>query len=66
MSIYEDFHRPEKTQETDNEDRISKEAEMKKKKINRNQKHIIPWNIQLRFLAFFFFQSIHAFINIPV
>ena len=40
MSIYEDFHRPEKTQETDNEDRISKEAEMKKK-INRNQEHII-------------------------
>ena len=32
MSIYEDFHRPEKTQEADNEDRISKEAEMKKKK----------------------------------
>ena len=45
MSKQEDFHRPEKppekTQEIDNEARISKEAEMKKK-FNRNQKRINP------------------------
>ena len=43
MSKQEYFHWPEKplekTQETDNEARISKEAEMKRK-FNRNQKHI--------------------------
>ena len=40
-----DFHRPEKplekTQKIDNEARISKKTEMKKK-LNRNQKHITP------------------------
>ena len=46
MSKQEDFRRPEKrlekTREIDNEIRISKKAEMKKKKkINRNQKRII-------------------------
>ena len=44
----QDFRRPEKplekTQEIDNEARISKEAEMKKKKkkISRNQNRITP------------------------
>ena len=47
MSKQEHFHGPEKplekTQETDNEARISKEAEMKKKKkISRNQNRITP------------------------
>ena len=45
MSKQEDFHRSEKplekTREIDNEARISKEAEMKRK-FNRNQKHITP------------------------
>ena len=45
MSKQEDFHLPEKrlekTQEIDNEARISKEAEMKRK-FNRNQKRITP------------------------
>ena len=45
MSKQEDVHQPErlleKTKEIDNEARISKEAEMKRK-FNRNQKHIIP------------------------
>ena len=45
MSKQEDFHRPEKppekTREIDNEARISKKAEMKRK-FNRNQKHINP------------------------
>ena len=45
MSKQEDFHwseKPlEKTQEIDNEARISKEAEMKRK-FNRNQKRITP------------------------
>ena len=45
MSKQEDLHRPEKplekTRETDNEARISKEAEMKRK-FNRNQKRITP------------------------
>ena len=44
MSKQEDFHRPEKplekTREIDNEARISKKAEMKRK-LNRNQK---PWD----------------------
>ena len=43
MSKQEDFHRPEKplekSREIDNEARISKEAEMKRK-LNRNQKRI--------------------------
>ena len=45
MSKQEDFYLPEKrlekTREIDNEARISKEAEMKKK-FNRNQKRITP------------------------
>ena len=44
MSKQENFHRPEKplekSREIDNEARISKEAEMKRK-FNRNQKRII-------------------------
>ena len=55
MSKQEDFGRPEKplekTREIDNEARISKEAEMKRK-FNRNQKRITPWNIQLSSLIF--------------
>ena len=43
MSEQEDFHRPEipleKTQEIDNEARISKKANMKRK-LNRNQNRI--------------------------
>ena len=46
----ENFHRPEipleKTREIDNEARISKKAEMKRK-LNRNQKRITPGDIQL-------------------
>ena len=45
MSEQEDVHQPErpleKTQEIDNEARISKETEMKRK-FNRNQKRITP------------------------
>ena len=45
MSKQEDFHRAEKplekTSEIDNEARISKGAEMKRK-FNRNQKRITP------------------------
>ena len=45
MSKQEDFHRPEKpldkTREIENEARISKKAEMKRK-INRNQKRNTP------------------------
>ena len=45
MSKQADFHLPEKplekTRETDNEARISKEAEMKRT-FNRNQKRITP------------------------
>ena len=45
MSKQDDFHRPEKplekTLEIDNEARISKEDEMKRK-FNRNQKRITP------------------------
>ena len=45
MSKQEDSHLPEKplekTREIDNEARISKEAEMKRK-FNRNQKRITP------------------------
>ena len=50
MSKQEDFGRPEKplekTREIDNEARISKKAEMKRK-LNRNQKRITPGDIQL-------------------
>ena len=50
MSNQEDFGRPEKplekTREIDNEARISKKAEMKKK-FNRNQKRRTLWDIHL-------------------
>ena len=49
MSKQEDLRRPEKPlkkmQEIDNESRISKKAEMKRK-FNRNQKRITLWDIQ--------------------
>ena len=52
MCKQEDFYRPEKplekTRKIDNEARITKEAEMKRK-FNRNHKRITPWDIQLRF-----------------
>ena len=55
MSKQEDFGRPEKplekTREIDNEARISKKAEMKRK-FNRNQKGITLWDIQLSSLIF--------------
>ena len=55
MSKQEHFHLPEKplekTREIDNEARISKEAEMKRK-FNRNQKRITPRDIQLSSLTF--------------
>ena len=54
MSKQEDFGRPEKplekTREIDNEARISKKAEMKRK-FNRNQKRITLWDIQLSSLT---------------
>ena len=54
ISEQEDFHRPEilleKTQEIDNEARISKKAEMKRK-FNINQKHITLWDAQLTCLT---------------
>ena len=54
MSKQEGFRRREKSlekmQEIDNEARISKKAEMKRK-FNRNQKHITPPDIQLRSLV---------------
>ena len=50
----ENFHRPEipleKTREIDNEARISKKAEMKRK-FNRNQKRITLWDMQLSSLT---------------
>ena len=50
MSKQEDFHRPkkplEKTRETDKEARMSKATEAKRK-FNRNQKRITPWEIEL-------------------
>ena len=50
MSNQEDFRRPkkslEKTREIDNEARISKKAEIKRK-FSRNQKRITLWDIQL-------------------
>ena len=54
MSKQEDFRRPEKplekTWEIDNEARISKKAEMKRK-FNRNQKRITLRDIQLSCLT---------------
>ena len=50
MSKREDFHRPEKplekTQEIDNDARVSKKAQLKKK-LNRNQKRITSGDIHL-------------------
>ena len=43
----------EKTREIDNEARKSKKAEMKRK-FNRNQKRITPWDIQLSCLTSLF------------
>ena len=55
MSKQEDFGRPEKplekTQEIDNEARISKKAEMKRK-LNRNQKRMTLWDMQLTSIIF--------------
>ena len=52
--MQEDFHRPEipleNTREIDNEARISKKAEIKRK-FNRNQKRITSRNIQLSCLT---------------
>ena len=54
MPKHEDFGRPkkppEKTQEIDNEARISEKAEMKRK-FNRNQKRITLWDIQVSSLT---------------
>ena len=55
MSKQEDVHRHEKplekTREIDNETRILKKAQMKRK-FNRNQKRITTWDIQLSSLTF--------------
>ena len=55
ISKQENFHRSEKplekTQEIDNEARISKKAKMKRE-FNRNQKRTIPWDIQISSLIF--------------
>ena len=55
MSKQEDFlwieKRLEKTEKIDNEARIWKEAEMKRKS-NKNQKRVTPWDIQLCSLTF--------------
>ena len=60
MSKQEDFHGPEnpleKTREIDKVHRISKEAETKRK-FNRNQKRIYPWDIQLTSLIFLLWAS---------
>ena len=57
MSKQEGFRRREKSlekmQEIDNEARISKKAEMKRK-LNRNLKCITKWNIQLSSQMFLF------------
>ena len=54
MSKQEEFGRSEKplekTQEIDNEAKISKKAEMKRK-FNRSQKHINLRDIQLKYLT---------------
>ena len=63
MSKMQDFHQPEnsleKMQEIDNEARISKKAEMKRK-FNRNQKRITPWDTQLSSLIFFAVYSLFS------
>ena len=62
MSKREDFHRPEKrlekTQEIDNDARVSKKAQLKKK-LNRNQKRITSGDIQLSF-PIFLVSSMHV------
>ena len=54
MPKQQDFGRSEKplekTQEIDNEAKISKKAEMKKK-FNRNQERITLWDIHLNYLT---------------
>ena len=49
MSKQEDVLRPgkplEKTREIENQARIPKKSEMKKKKINKNQKRITLWDM---------------------
>ena len=68
LGIYEqeDFHRPEisvkKTLEIGNEARISKKPKIKRK-FNRNQKRITPWDIQLSCLTSLF---IHTQSNIKM
>ena len=61
MPKQDDLHRPEKplekTWEIDNEARISKEAEMKRK-FNRNQKRITSCDIQLSSLIFLVRQTL--------
>ena len=55
MSKQEDFlwieKRLEKTEKIDNEARIWKEAEMKRRS-NKNQKRVTPWDIPLCSLTF--------------
>ena len=67
MSKQEEFHRPEKplekSREIDNEARISKEAEMKRK-FNRNQKRITLSDIQLSSLTFLFKSNKKYFVEI--
>ena len=62
----QDFHRPEipleKTQEIDNEARISKKAEMKRK-LNRNQKRITLLDIQLSSLTSLFVMNVKWLLN---
>ena len=62
MSKRKDFHRPEKrlekTQEIDNDARVSKKAQLKKK-LNRNQKRITSGDIQLSF-PIFLVSSMHV------
>ena len=65
----EDFHRPEmpleKMREIDNEARISKKAEMKRK-FKRNQKRITLWDIQLSSIIFLLrFTYISATLRCP-
>ena len=50
MSKQEDIRRPEKQRKIDNEARISKKAEIKRK-FNRNQKRITLLDIQLSSLT---------------
>ena len=62
----ENFHRPEipleKTREIDNEARISKKAEMKRK-LNRNQKRITLLDIQLSSLTSLFVMNVKWLLN---